>query len=171
MKTCLFTVVLLFVHGLYSVCFGQQPGEKVYDYLVELPVKLDTSANNRLIVLLDTNGVRVATTQRDFEQHLNSWLSYNSRIAEDRLLMEKVLADTLHNRVIDASAIAAHYAIEKRLAYRISALIDDHLCTVTNTLTRTNYPEIRVQRYVGNSGGKRYFSEAAMFLTVMEWIR
>jgi hypothetical protein len=172
MQTFLFPVALLLMFfGISPVCRSQSAqAEKVYDYTVELQVQLDTSATNRLIVLLDTNGIRVSTTQHQFEQHLNMWQP-NHKGQEDRALFDRILSDTLHNRVVNAGAIALLSGNEKRFAYQMASLIDNHFCVVTNTQTQTNYPEIRVQRYVGNSGGRRYFGDTVLFLSVTDWSR
>jgi hypothetical protein len=172
MQTFLFPIVLLLLsQGLSPVCRSQSAqSEKVYDYSVELQTELDTSATNRLIILLDTNGIRVATTQSRFTQHFSMWQP-NHRSREDRALLDEILADTLHNRIVNAGAIVLRSGNEKRFSSQMASLIDNHFCVVTNTKTQTNYPEIRVQRYVGSSGGRRYFGEAVLFLSVTDWSR
>lgn len=172
MRAFLFPILfLLLFRGFAPACLCQvPPDEKVYDYTVELQTMLDTSATNRLIILLDTAGIRVATTQHQLERHRKMWQTYHTNAA-DGVLFDEILSDTLHSRIIDARTIVLRSGMEKRFGYQMASLIDHHYCVITNTHTQTNYPEIRVQRYVGNSGGRRYFGDAVLFLSVMDWAR
>lgn len=172
LRPCFVLLVMILTNGIF--CQNNVSGESKSDSVVQVLQKIDDPAS---VVLFRNDNYVISASYAVFSKNFAAWISRNPGLSDDEKLYELLEKAAKSTQLIDAAMIAEKNNLFFRLKYRMADLLQLGQCMIYNKKTLGPIASITVQTYTlkcgtdCTEGGRRFFIDDVMFLSVIDWLK